>query len=231
LAGLALAAALAGCKTSPASVETPGNARKHPASTSDMTDARRLSNGANKLLDALTKPTRTFHFSYKGQVNINDKYLRDKTQTPQVGPVDVQADISPEELDLAETRGPTKKEAKAKKGDEMNWVLANMMLLGVMTNVNFSIAVGTTVSSPPSSDLLGTRVADKYTFDTKHANPSQEMGLDVARAMLTTIKESSGTAWIARDSGELVKFNIDTDYLDRYGHAWKEHYEGEVTPK
>jgi hypothetical protein len=49
--------------------------------------------------------------------------------------------------------------------------------------------------------------------------------------MLTNVKDSRGTAWIAKDSGELVKFNIDTDYVDKNGHAWKEHYEGEVTPK
>ncbi len=113
----------------------------------------------------------------------------------------------------------------------MKLALANMTLLGLMTNVNFSIAVGSTVSSLPSSDMLGTSLADKYTFDTKQANPSQKMGLDVARGMLAPIQESAGTAWIARNSGLLVKFNIDTDYLDKNGHAWKEHYEGEVTPK
>ena len=82
-----------------------------------MTDARRLSDGANKLMDAMNKPTRSFHFSFKGQENIS----KDKTQPPQVGPVALQADISPEEINLTETRGSTTKTSKAKKGDEMNW--------------------------------------------------------------------------------------------------------------
>ncbi len=94
LAGLALATALVGCKSNPVSSETSGNAPKPQPSTPDTTDARRLSNGANKLLDALTKPTNSFHFSYKGQVNINEKYFRDRTQAPHVGPVNVEADVS-----------------------------------------------------------------------------------------------------------------------------------------
>jgi hypothetical protein len=49
--------------------------------------------------------------------------------------------------------------------------------------------------------------------------------------MITAIKDSKGTVWIAKDSSEMIKFNIDTDYLDKDGHAWKEHYEGEVTTK
>ena len=196
-----------------------------------MPDSRRLSSGANKLLDAITKPTQAFHFSFKGQENINDKYPRDKTQAPEVGPVTLEADVSPDERDLVETRGQTKTESKAKKGEEMNWAMANLTLIGVLTDVNFSIALGSTLASSPSTDTVGTTIVDKYTYDTTLANPSQKMGLDVARGMLTSIKESKGTAWIAKDSGELVKFNIDTDYLDKDGHAWKEHYEGEVTPK
>jgi hypothetical protein len=196
-----------------------------------MTDSGRLSSGANKLLEAITKPTRSLHLSFKGQENINDKYLRDKTQAPEVGPVTLEADVSPDELDLVETRGHTKTGSKAKKGDEMNWAMANLTLIGVLTDVNFSIALGSTLASSPSPEMVGTTMADKYTYDTTQANPSQKMGLDVARGMLTSIKETKGTVWIAKDSGELVKFNIDTDYLDKDGHAWKEHYEGEVTPK
>jgi hypothetical protein len=231
LAGLALAIALVGCRSKPASVENSGNATKPRAATSNMTDSRRLSNGANKLLEAMTKPTQSFHFSFKGQENINDKYPQNKTQAPQVGPVTLEADVSPDESDIVETRGQTKTESKAKKGDAMNLAMANLSLLGVMTNVNFNIAVGATVASSPSNEMVGTTVADKYTYDTTLANPTQKMGLDVARALLTSIKESKGTVWIAKDSGEMIKFNVDTDYLDKNGHAWKEHYEGEVTPK
>jgi hypothetical protein len=231
LAGLLWAVALVGCKSNPVSVENRANAPKPRASTPDMTDSKRLSNGANKLLDAMNKPTQSFHFSYQGQENINDKYPRDKTQAPIVGPVTLEADISPEETDIVETRGQTKTTSKAKKADTLNWAMGNLALLGVMTNVNFSIAIGSTVTSSPTSEMVGTTLADKYTYDTTLANPTQKMALDMARAMLTSIKDSKGTAWISKDSGQMVKFNIDTDYLGKDGHAWKEHYEGLVTPK
>jgi hypothetical protein len=182
-------------------------------------------------MDAMRKPTKSFHLSFQGQENINDKYLQDRTQAPEVGPVDLQADVSPDELNLTETRGQTKKVTKAKKGEEMNWAMAKLTLAGEMTSPNFTIAIGSTVASSPSNDMVGTTLADKYTFDTTTASGPQKMALDVTRVLLMSIKECKGTAWIAKDSGELVKFNLDADFLDKNAHSWKEHYEGEVTPK
>ena len=226
---LAMVATLVGCSNSPAPSTNP--VRVATRSRPNITDGRRLSDGANKLMDAMNKPTKSFHFSFKGQENINDKYPRDKTQAPQVGPVTVQADISPEEIDLTETRGTTTKTTKAKKGDEMAWAMANLVTLGVMTSPNLVIAMGSSVTSPPSTDLVGSVPADKFVFDTTAVTPSQKMGLEAAHMILTSIKDCKGTAWIAKGSGQLIKFNIDADYLDKNEHAWKEHYEGEVTPK
>jgi len=229
LAGWMLVAALLACKDNSTPVVSSSPAVR--TSKPNMTDARRLSEGANKLMDAMNKPKTSFHFSFKGQGNINDKYASDRTQSPEVGPVALQADISPEEINLTETRGSITKTSKAKKGDELNWAMANLTTLGVMTSPNFVIAVGSSVTAPPSTDLVGATPADKFTFDTTTATPSQKMGLDAARMILTTIKDCKGTAWIAKDSGLLIKFNIDADYLDKNNHAWKEHYEGDVTPK
>ena len=229
LAGLILVAALLACSNN--STPEVHSVAAPRASKPNMTDARRLSDGANKLMDAMNKPKTSFHFSFKGQENINDKFIRDQTQQPQVGPVALQADISPEEISLTETRGSTTKTSKAKKGDDMNWAMANLTTLGTMTSPNFAIAVASAVAAPPSTDLVGATPADKFTFDTTAATPSQKVGLDAARMVLTTIKDCKGTAWIAKESGLLIKFNVDADYLDKYNRAWKEHYEGEVTPK
>jgi hypothetical protein len=225
---LVLLAALVACNKSSTSVNSSAPATH--ASTPNLTDATRLSDGATKLMDAMDKPTKSFHFSFKGEENINMKYQQDKTQAPKVGPVALLAEISPEEISLTETRGSTTTTSKAKKGDDMSWAMANLTTLGVMTSPNFAIAVGSSVTSSPVTDLVGAIPADKFTFDTKAANPSQKVGLDAARSILTTIKDCKGTAWIAKDSGLLIKFNIDTDYVDKNNHAWTEHYEGEVTP-
>lgn len=196
-------------------------------STPNMTDARRLSDGAGKLMDAMSKPTGSFHFSFKGQENIR----KDKTQPPQVGPVALQADVSPAEINFTETRGSTTRASKAKKSEELNWDIANLATAVVMTSPNLVIALGSIVTSPPSTDLVGTAPADRFSFDTTTATPSQRAGLEAARVVLTTIKDCKGTAWIAKDSGLLIKFNIDADYVDKNNYAWKEHYEGEVTPR
>lgn len=228
---LILAGVLPGCASKPAPMESFSNAPKPRASRPNMTEARRLSAGANKLVDALTKPTETFHFSFKGEQNLNDKYPEDKTQSPKVGPVTLEMDVSPEVRNIVETRGETRTTTRVAKTDEVNNAMANLALLGVMSEVNFSIALGSAVASSPSSDAVGTVPADKFTFDTSQANPTQKTALDIARAMLTTIQNTKGSAWIARDSGRMIKFNIDTDYEGKDGHAWKEHYEGDVTPK
>lgn len=224
LAGLTLVAALWACNNNSTPVVSSVPAPR--ATTPNMTDAQRLGDGAHKLMDAMNKPIESFHFSFKGQENIR----KEKAQLPQVGPVDLQADISPEEINLTETRGSTTKSSKAKKGDELNWGMANLTTIEVMTNPDLVIAVGSTVTSPPSTDLVGATLADKFTFDTTAATPSEKMRLEAARAVLTTIKDCKGSAWIAKDSGLLVKFNIEADYLDKNNHTWREHYEGDVTP-
>jgi hypothetical protein len=225
LAGLALVTALVACNNNSPSVVS--SVPAPVASVPDMTDAKRLSDGPSKLIDAMKKPTGSFHFSFKGQENLS----ADRTMLPRVGPVALQADVSPEEINLTETRGSTTKTSKAKFGDDTNWAMANLSTLGVMTGPTFVITVGAAVTAPPSTDLVGTTPADKFTFDTTAATPTQQAGLEAARLMLTTIKNCKGTAWIAKDSGLLVKFNIEADYLDKNNHAWKEHYEGDVTPK
>jgi hypothetical protein len=231
LAGLALAAALVACDNPPPPTVNSLPVLP-PVSGLNTTDAQRLTSGASKLIDAMKRPTQSFHFSYKGKENINSQYPQDKSQFPRVGPVVLQADISPEEISVTETRGSTTKTSKAKDGDELNWSMANLATLGVMTNPTLVIAVGASVTSPPTTDLVGVALADKFTFDTTTADTSsQKMALERARMVVTTIKDCKGTAWIAKDSGLLIKFNLDADYLDKLNHAWQEHYEGEVTPK
>jgi hypothetical protein len=192
------------------------------------TDAQRLSNGASKLIAAMKKPTTSFHFSYQAQENLTD----DKCQPPKVGPITLQADFSPEEIVLLERRGTITKTIKARYGDEVKEGMANLTTLRAMTSPTLVIAVGAGVTSPPTTDLVGMVAADRFTFDTAAAStPYQKTGVERARIVVSTIKGCKGTAWIAEASGQLIKFNIDADYLDKNNHAWQEHYEGLVTRK
>jgi len=65
--------------------------------------------------------------------------------------------------------------------------MANLATLGAVTSPNLVIAVGSSVAGPPSTDLVGTSPADKFTFDTTTATASQKMGLDAAHMILTIV--------------------------------------------
>ncbi len=194
----------------------------------NATDAKRLNDGATKLLAAMKRPTRAFRFAYTGQENLS----ADKAEVPAVGPVTLLADISPEEISLAETRGKTVTTTHARYGDDVEWGIANLKSLRVMTSPTLAIALGASVTEPPGIDLVDKISADRFAFDTTLQNsPSEERGLEAARLVVTSIQNCKGTVWIAEDSGQVVKFNIDADFRDSNHHAWKEHYEGLVTPK
>jgi hypothetical protein len=228
---LTMAALLAGCENKVAPVPTVDYTSTTTASsaTADVSqvDAKRLNDGASKLIDAMKMPSTSFHFSYNGQENLQS----DPAQPAEGGPVAVEADVSPQEIDLKETQGKTIENLKAQTGNEVKWGMAHMTMVRVMSNPRLVIAVGASVTAPPTADLVGTIAADKFVFDTaSDLTPAQKAGLERARMVVSTVQNCRGTAWIDKDSGELVKFNIDAEYQDKNGHDWQEHYEGVVTP-
>jgi hypothetical protein len=191
-------------------------------------DARRLNDGASKLTDAMKKPAKSFHFSYNGEEN----QTTDSLQPPQVGKEILQADISPVEILLKETRGKETTELKAEADEDVNWNIAHLTIVRILSNPMLAIAVGASVAGAPTEDLVGETAADKFVFDTgADLTRAQKIGLARARSVVSAIQNCKGTAWIAKDSGELVKFEIDADYQDKYSQSWSEHYEGIVTPK
>jgi hypothetical protein len=220
---------IVGCNNQPPQVFTTQSERSVP--NTNATDTRRLSDGVNKLIDAMNTPDRSFRFSFKGQENINDNYAHDKAQRPVVGPVSLDVAVSALELDLKEKRGKSVKQSKATMENQTSWKMAHLVILRVMTKPNLVIAAGSTLAEPPANDIVGGTIADKYSFDTTTATGNQKRAFDMARLVVASVTDCAGTVWIAKDSGELVKFNVDANYLDQDGRAWKEHYEGVVTPK
>ncbi len=191
-------------------------------------DAQRLNDGASKLTDAMKKPSESFHFSYQAEENLTI----DPIDPPDVGKVALEADVTLEEIHLKETRGKVTEATKAESGNEVKWEMAHMTMVRLMSNPMLVIAVGASIANPPSEDLVGSIAADKFVFDTaSELTPAQKVGLGRARTVISSIQSCKGTAWIAKDSGELVKFDIDAQYQDKNAHAWHEHYEGVVIPQ
>ena len=229
---------LAGCKSagtgsegkggtpSPASSASAGVGRAAPSDTK-----QKLQGCTKLLLDSLEKPTAPYHLSYKAQENINLKYPRDAAAKPEVGPVELEADISPDQINLTSVRGKQKTEHKAAKTDQLAWSMANLELIGPVTSTALMLAFGQMVAQPAGSGTAGGVSADKYEFDTATATGSTKAGLDIARGMITNLQSTKGTVWLEKSTGKLVKFDIDASFADQHSNSWQEHYEGEVTPK
>jgi hypothetical protein len=226
MACLAVAGLLAGCKNSaPPATTTPSVSRP-----TVNTAAKRLGRSGRILMDTMKNPKTPFHYSYKGQENVNEKYAFDKTAKPQVAAVTLEADISPDEMIITSARGGKKEDHNVKKGDELQWAMAQLLLVTNVTGPTMSIDVVASLASEAGSETVGGVAADKFTIDTATAAGNQKAGFDIAKSILT-IKDVKGTAWVAKDSGTLVKFNLDVSRADDRGNTWDEHYEGEVKPK
>jgi len=226
LACLVVAVALSACGTKP----SPSSSA--PMERANVPDSqRKLQRSTNLMMDAINKPTMPIHFSYKGQQNLNDKYPREESAKPEVGPIQIEADISPDALNLTETRGGKKTERKIAKSDAAGMAFARLDLLGPLMNVTMVTAVGTPVAQPAGSDAVEGAAADKFQFDTATATGPKAAGVQMAKSMLTNFQNVKGTVWVDQSSGRLSKFNLDADFADKAGNTWKEHYEGEVTPK
>jgi hypothetical protein len=219
------------------SASTPGSSP--PASFASARADRATSNDTKRkfgdctrlLLESLEKPTAPFRFSYKAQENINPKFPADKTAKPEVGPVEVVADSTADELNITIVRGNKKTEQRAAKTDQLAWSMATMELIGPVAGTGILLAFGQPVAQATGSDTVGGVAADKYDFDTSTATGTTKAGLEIAKSMLTSIQSTRGTVWLEKSTGKLVKFNIDTDFADKNKTAWKEHHEGEVVPR
>ena len=226
LACLVITVLLAGCKSRTPNISA---ARVERSGISDT--QKKLQNCTKLLMDSMEKPNAPFHFSYKAQENINPKYPMDKTAKPEVGPVELESDISPDEIDTTDVRGGKKNEHKVKKTDPGGLALAQLDLIGPTTSTGILLAFGQLAARPSGSDSVGSVAADKFDFDTSTATGTNRAALDIAKSMLTNIQNTQGTVWLEKATGKLVKWNINADYADKNGNSWKEHYEGEVTPK
>lgn len=194
---------------------------------------RRLGDGMKGLMDSIDNPGAGFHISYKAQENINSKYAQDANAKPEVGPVEIEADLTSDEVNVTETRGTKKTETKANKTDEIGWPMAKLAVMGALLDPNFALAFGGMAARPASSETVGGTATDKVEFDTSKI-ATAKAGLEIAGGLLggkAKFSSVKGTAWLDQATGRLVKFNIETELTDKAGNSWKEHHEAVVTPK
>lgn len=223
-----IALALAGCGnkssgSSPAPFTRPAAA----------TDTKKVGDGLTLLSKSIDKPQAAFHFSYQSRENLNPRFPSQAGSKLEMGTVEVEADITPDDVAVSETRGGKKTETKANKSDPM-FGLAKLPVLGSLLGATFPLAFASPTARFAGSDTVGGAAADKYDMDTSTADAATQTGIAMAGAMLggkVSIKSVKGSAWLEKSSGRLVKFNVDTDLSTQDGQSWQEHYEAVVTPK
>ncbi len=228
---LAALGLLAGCS------KTPSSSPAAPPRTTTA-DSRELSQhmteGMKLLMDSVSKPTAAFHLSYRSQENLNPKFPMDASAKPDVGPVDVEADVSPDSLNVQTTRGKKTSAAKATRADQLAWPMAQLEVSGTLLGPSIAMAFGGVTARDSGADMVAGVAADKIDFDTTTATASQLAGLKMAQSMLggrIKFESVKGTAWLEKSSGKLVKLNVETDLADQAGNSWKESYAVEVTAK
>jgi len=193
-----------------------------------------INKGNQMLSDSINKTTSPFHLSYSSQENINPKFPQTAGSKPEVGPVQMEADIAPDQVSIMNNTNGKKTETKASKEDQLAMSMAKLNFLGVLVNSTFSLACGGVAARPAGSDRVGNFTADKYDIDTSHLSGPERAGFEAATAMLgarAKIESVKGSAWIDHASGLLLKFNLDTEFTDPGGERWKEHREMVITPQ
>jgi hypothetical protein len=186
------------------------------------------------LLQALTEPKASLHFSYKAMSQINPKFPREAGSKPEVAPVTLEADVSPAEITLDAVRGGKKTSTKAKKDNELDWAMAKLGLLGPMGDLAINLAFASPVAHVTGGETLGGAPANVYSFDTRSAGLTEKAGIQAAQAMLGGVLKQDaiyGTATVDKASGRMVKFSYDVEYSEKSGQTWKEHHEGTALPK
>lgn len=229
---LSLGMALVEGACSPSSTTTTTTPNPIKAVTENA--GRKIGDANRVLMDSLTKPASAFHYSYQAQKNVNAKYPQDPTAKPEVGPVSIEADISPDELSVPTVEGKKKTETKAKKADQLNWAMAQLSLTTSLLGPGMDLAFASPVAESAGTDTVGGMSTNKYTFDTTTASATQKTGIAIAQGMLggkVKIGSLKGTCWVDQASGKLVKYTIDSELSDQSGNSWKEHEEMLVTPK
>jgi hypothetical protein len=223
---VSIAVALAGCTSSGPTNPLSGSSRS-------ADDSKKVGDGVKLLMDSIDKPQTSIHFSYQARENLNPKFPSQTGSQPAMGTAAVEADITPDAVDVIETRGGKRTETKANKSDPA-FGLAKLPVLGAMLEVTFPLAIGGAAAQSAGSDTVGSVATDKFDIDTTTASAATQAGISTLAAMLggkVKIKSVKGAVWLEKSSGRIVKFNLDSDLGTQDGQSWQEHHEVVVTPK
>jgi hypothetical protein len=181
------------------------------------------------LLKALTEPQYPLNFSYTAQTQISNRFPMQAGSKPEIGPLSVKAEVTPDEITVDSIRGTKKEHQSARKADAMGWPMIKLALLGPVGNLSMNLAFAAPVAKKAETKPVNGVEADIFTFDTRTASIEQKAGIAMAQSILkgrVKVDAIYGTIAVDKETGRIATFNYDLELSETSGQTWKEHHEG-----
>ncbi len=224
---------LIGCTSSPAKRDSvsasPSRATSSPAS--ELPD---LARAMDRLETAIEKPASPFHVSFKKTQSDGFLYQCEADVSPD-GIIGQQTDSSPI-TKIGDDVFPARTSVRKINGTpfgSLDWSTARGGI--VMGYLNGSIGDAQPGVKYAGDERSGGYDAGRYNFDLAGIDADIKKALGVGNALGTgrQVKDFNmkGSAWIAKDTGQMVKFQFDSLWSFTNGENSSTHYEGLVTKK
>jgi hypothetical protein len=202
------------------------------ASTNTTAGLPDLADAMEKLKNAIEKPTSPFHISFKKSESSGLLY-ECEADVSSVGIIGQQTDHSPEVkvgTDVFPANTRVRKLSGTPNGS-LNW---STVRGGIeMTYLSGHIGDAQEGAKYIGEGQSGGYNTRRYDFDLAgiDATIKKAMGVGNALGAGRQVKDFNirGSAWIAKDAGQMVKFQYDTIYSFSNGETETIHYEGTVT--
>ena len=231
---LLLACLFAGCtvstKTDPASAST----RAHQSSVASSSTASSLGEAVDKLQAAIDKPTARFHISFK-KSNSDGFASQCEADVSPDGIVGQQTDYSPA-TKVGNDVFPAGTKVRQLNGTPLgsrDWSAARGGI--EMAYLNSHIGDAQEGVTYVDEEETGGYAARHFDFDLSNTDATIKRAMGVGNHLTggRQVKDFNmkGSAWIAKENGELVRFAFDTIFLFSNGDNSTTHYEGVVTRK
>lgn len=194
----------------------------------------------DQLENAIEKPSTPFHVSFKKSES-NGAVYQCEADVSSAGIVGQQKDFNPE-TKMGDDVFPAKTVTRQLNGSPIgsqDWSIVRGGM--VMTYMNGHIRDGQPGVKYVTDEQVGGTEARRYDFDLTGLDTTEKeaMGVgSIGRALNAAtgtrkMKDYNvkGSAWIAKQNGEMLKFQFDNIMLFSDGENDTTHYEGLVTPK
>ena len=158
-------------------------------------------------------PTQTFHFSSsRTHMDTGEKYS-------------TEARISPRMIDLTKSDRSSSTTTHWPRSDESGWATAikSIAMAGPWMQLNMAKFA----AKPVGPENVNNFDAIKFDVDTANDDPADKAGY--LAGMDARDYDVVGSAWLAKDTGCILKYVLDFEVAAKDGKISKTHYEGAVT--